>query len=65
MMEDLQMVLDVVQNFGLWGIFAWLYMAEKKAHNETRTRYFEDLREYAGIRAAITQNRQNLPSEEE
>lgn len=55
-MDELQIILDVVQNFGLWAIFAWLYMAEKKAHNETRTRYFEDLREFAGIRAVIAQN---------
>ncbi len=61
-MDDLQIISDVVQNFGFWAIFAWLYMSEKKAHNETRARYFEDLREFAGIRAVITQNRQNLPN---
>lgn len=50
---EFQQILDVVQSFGVWAIFAFLYWEEKKAHAATRLRYYEDLREIAGLRRNI------------
>ncbi len=50
---DFSQVLDVVQSLGLWSIFAWLYLQEKKAHQTTREQYREDLREIANLRSHL------------
>lgn len=50
---EFQQLMDVVQSFGVWAIFAFLYWEEKKAHAATRQKYYEDLREIAGLRRNI------------
>lgn len=50
---DLTQIIDMVQNFGIWIIFAWLYIKEKEAHQHTREQYREDLREIANLRQNI------------
>lgn len=48
-MDELSPLLDLVQSFGYSALFLWLYIYERKAHSDTRARYFEDLREWAAI----------------
>lgn len=50
---DFQQVSNLIQDLGIWILFAWLYINEKKAHNETRKQYREDLREIAGMRQSM------------
>ncbi len=52
---DFSQVLDLVQSLGMWSIFAWLYLQEKKAHQTTREQYREDLREIANLRHNLSQ----------
>jgi len=49
--EFINMVSSILREFGLWAIFAWLYIQEKKAHNATKRHYIEDLREQAGYKS--------------
>lgn len=52
-MEELngvQAVANLVQDFGVWAIFAYLYISEKRAHKETTQQHKDDLREIAGMR---------------
>lgn len=60
-MDDFSAVLDLLQNFGFSALFLWLYMIERKAHAETRARYFEDLREWAAISRAKSDSRAPKP----
>lgn len=50
---DFAQIIDLIQNWGVWVIFAWLYINEKRAHQLTREQYREDLREIAGLRQNI------------
>ncbi len=43
-------VSDLVNTVGMWAVFAWLYVSEKKSHEKTRTQWVEDLRDIAGMR---------------
>lgn len=52
-MELLNQIRALVQDFGIWIIFAWLYIQEKKAHQLTRDQYREDLREIANLRSNL------------
>lgn len=58
-MDELQLIIDMFQNVGMWAVFAWLYYQEKQQHNETRKAYFDDLRELAGVKPQLRQNPQN------
>ena len=42
---------SVFRDFGMWAIFAWLYVREKQAHNETIRHRIDDLREQAGYKS--------------
>lgn len=48
--ELIKNLLDLVQSFGIWIVFMYLYINEKKAHEQTRVEYRQDLREIAGLR---------------
>lgn len=50
---DITQVINIVQDFGVWIIFAWFYVQEKKSHAHTREQYREDLREIANLRQNI------------
>lgn len=45
MTPEIQSILDIVQQFGIWVIFAWLYVTEKRDHAETRRRAEQELKE--------------------
>lgn len=48
--ETITQILNLVQSAGMWVVFLYLYISEKKAHNETRKDYRNDLREVSGLR---------------
>jgi len=50
---DFAQIVDLIQQLGIWIVFAWLYVNEKKAHQHTREQYREDLREIANLRQNI------------
>lgn len=54
--EGLKQFLELAQSFGLWVVFAWLYLSEKKEHNKTRDKWIEDLRDIAGINPHLQRN---------
>lgn len=55
--EMVTTVLDLIQSFGFWIVFFWLYYSEKKSHEDTRKQYRNDLREVAGFNANISLQR--------
>jgi len=49
--ELIQTFTSIIRDFGLWAIFAWLYIRERDAHNETIRHRIDDLREQAGYKS--------------
>jgi len=49
-----EQIIEVVNSVGLWIFFAWLYMQERTAHELTRQKWSDDLREIAGLRRNLT-----------
>jgi hypothetical protein len=49
--SDISMLMDLVQTFGTWAIFLYLFVQERRAHDETRREYRDDLRNIAGMKA--------------
>lgn len=53
---DLNSIVQLATQ-GLFSVvFLWLYMAERKSHEETRKMLYETLREIAGMRVSLMQN---------
>lgn len=52
---DFSQVSNLIQDIGIWVLFAWLYIQEKKAHAETIRQHQNDLREIAGMRSNLMQ----------
>ena len=48
-MSEITPLLDLIQSFGVTALLLYLYINERKAHDATRTRYFEDLRGWGDI----------------
>lgn len=44
---------DLTRSVGMWAVFAWLFVQERKAHQETRRLHNDDLREIAGLRHSL------------
>lgn len=64
MTPEVQTLLDVIQQVGMWAVFAWLYISEKRDHAETRkskdleierlrAAHLADIREIAGIQQGL------------
>lgn len=51
---DFAQIVNLLQDLGVWIIFAWLYVNEKKSHQHTREQYRADLREIANLRQNLT-----------
>lgn len=47
-------LLDVLFNIGDYAIFLWLYVTERKAHEQTRKRFEEELEDL--VDASISKN---------
>jgi hypothetical protein len=58
----IQAVANLVQDFGVWAIFAYLYITEKRSHQQTTQQHKDDLREVAGMRHRL-QNVQDIVTE--
>lgn len=54
-------IADLVQSFGIWILFAWLYITEKRAHEVTRDQYRDDLRRLAGMSGAVITRQPSPP----
>lgn len=50
---ELSSVLNLIQTLGMWSVFAWLFITERRAHDETRRQWNEDLRNIAGLRQQL------------
>jgi len=48
-----EVLMSIVQSVGMWAVFAWLYITERKAHDDTRQRWLDDLRDIAGLKASL------------
>lgn len=42
---DIEQILQLAQTFGLWVIFAALFVNERNAHNETRNQHRLEIKE--------------------
>lgn len=51
--DTINQLTSLIKDFGIWIVFAWLYIQEKKAHQVTRDQYREDLREIANLRSNL------------
>jgi len=47
--EVVAVIEGLVQTVGMWGVFAVLFLQERKAHDNTRQKWNDDLREIAGL----------------
>lgn len=52
-MEELQSVIAMIGDVGIWAVFAYFFMDERKRHDETRKAHNEDLRDVAGLRTQL------------
>lgn len=41
---DIVFISGIIQDVGVWAIFAWLFVNERKAHTITRNAHMRDLR---------------------
>jgi len=60
--SDLVTVLsELIQTVGMWAVFAVLFLQERKAHNDTRQLWNDDLREIAGLNHPLMKIPPTLP----
>jgi len=52
--EVVAMFTDLFSSVGMWAVFAYLFVQERKAHEATRRQHNEDLREIAGLTKPLT-----------
>jgi len=52
-LESLTTILDLIQSFGIWVVFFWLYVQSERNHESTRQAYRHDLREIAGFHGNV------------
>lgn len=52
-MDDPQFLMEIVQSVGMWAIFAYLYLNERRHHDDTKKAYIEDMRDIAGMRPTL------------
>jgi len=46
-------LMQLVQSVGMWAVFAYLYIQERKAHDDTRRLWLDDLRDIAGLKRSL------------
>lgn len=58
--DAINRIVEMITQFGLGGIFLYLFLKERTEHEETRKAYREDLRDMAGLapRFQTWQNRE-------
>ncbi len=48
-MDELQTMAAIAGDIGVWAIFAYLYLDERKRHTACREAHRDDLRTFAGM----------------
>lgn len=43
-------LMEVFNTVGMWAVFAFLFVQERKAHENTRKLWVDDLRDVAGLK---------------
>lgn len=51
--DPLLQITAIIQDVGIWAMFAWLFIQERTAHNVTRDKHMEDLREISGMKPPL------------
>lgn len=52
-MEELQSIISMIGDVGIWAVFFYLFIDERKSHEATREAHREDLRDVAGLRQQL------------
>ena len=47
--DAVSIFMEVFSSVGMWAVFAYLFVQERKSHDLTRRQHNEDLREIAGL----------------
>ena len=47
-------ITAIIQDVGIWALFAYLFMKEREDHKATRDRHMKDLREIAGMERPLS-----------
>lgn len=58
-------LLEIFNSVGIWAVFALLFYQERKAHENTRNLWVEDLRDIAGLRQHLTSAPPTLSTRED
>lgn len=51
--DALLQITAIIQDVGIWAMFAWLFIKEREAHMITRDKHMDDLREIAGMKKPL------------
>ncbi len=46
-------IIEIFNTVGMWAVFALLFYQERKAHENTRRLWVEDLRDIAGLKQTL------------
>jgi len=49
-------IIELFNQVGIWGVFALLFYQERKAHEQTRKLWVDDLRDIAGLKQHLGNN---------
>lgn len=52
--DPLLQITQVIQDVGIWAVFLYLFINERTAHNVTRDKHMEDLREISGMKPQLS-----------
>lgn len=52
-MDDLNGIANLIQSLGMWAVFLWLYLNERKEHKETSDAHKQDLRDFARSNSGV------------
>ncbi len=52
-MDEIQAILGMIGDVGIWAVFAYLFIDERKRHEASREAHMEDLRDMAGMRPQL------------
>lgn len=50
MTTEFQPLFELVQTIGMWAVFLWLYLQERRRVSNVVDRHIEDLREISGLK---------------
>ena len=62
--EAVSIITQLFSSVGMWAVFAYLFIQERKSHDATRRVHNEDLREIAGLSRPLVKQPTALSSDE-